>query len=175
MTERSERVHVGWHCAKVKGHAELKIQKPRVKTLSYDFPNLPHSNPRSFRGLGHSKVTWRHTKVKVWRIEGASKVPLCQIWCNSDQYSRSYCILKKIAAHHFSLIGRHLESVSRTECRSDSGILFLSSYRVNVTSCNLCAREKVPDHRELKNGTESFSGKIALTVTELFNKVCEKV
>ena len=34
-----ERVHVGWHCAKVKGHAELKIEKPRVKTLSYDFPN----------------------------------------------------------------------------------------------------------------------------------------
>ena len=27
---------------------------------------------------------------------------------------------------------------------------FLSSYRVNVTSCNLCARAKVPGHRELQ-------------------------
>ena len=88
MPERYERVRVGWDCAKVKGHVELNIQNPRVKTLSYDFPKLHHSNPSSFRGnvhlrqfkkgdLGHSKVTWRHTKVKVWKIEGASKVPLC--------------------------------------------------------------------------------------------------
>ena len=38
-----------------------------------------------------------------------------QIWCNSDQYSRSYGILKKIGVRHFSMIGRHHESVSRTE------------------------------------------------------------
>ena len=61
-------IRIGWHCAKVKGHAELKIEKPRVKTLSYDFPKLHHSNPSSFHGhvhlrqfkkngLGHSKVT----------------------------------------------------------------------------------------------------------------------
>ena len=73
---------------------------------------------------------------------------------------------EKNGAHHFSLIGRHLESVGRTEpvfelnlalsekrptneCRSDSGI-FLSSYRVTVISCNLWARAKVPGHRELK-------------------------
>ena len=64
-----------------------------------------------------------------------------------------------------------------TECRSNSGIFFVSSYRVNVTSCNLCAKPK--------NRTEPFPGKIgrgilnlvalALTVTELFNKVFEKV
>ena len=63
----------------------------------------------------------------------------------------------------------------------------LSSYRVNGTSCNLCARAKVPGHRELieQNRTEPFPGKIgqgifnlvvlALPATELFNKVCEKV
>ena len=28
---------------KVQGHAELEIEKPRVKTLSYDFPKLQHS------------------------------------------------------------------------------------------------------------------------------------
>ena len=27
MPERYERVRVGWHCAKVKGHAELNIKK----------------------------------------------------------------------------------------------------------------------------------------------------
>ena len=26
MTDRYERVRVGWHCAKVKGHAELNIE-----------------------------------------------------------------------------------------------------------------------------------------------------
>ena len=61
---------------------------------------------------------------------------------------------------------------------------FLSSYRVNVASCNLCGRGKVKGHRA-ENRTEPFHGKIgrgilnlvalALTVTELFNKVCEKV
>ena len=89
MPERYERVHVGWHCAKVNGHAELKMGKPRVKTLSYGFPKLHHSNTNRFRTnvhirqfkkknrLRHSKVTWCHTKVKVWKVEGAPKVPLC--------------------------------------------------------------------------------------------------
>ena len=33
--------------AKVKGHAEPKIEKPRVKTFIYDFPKLHHSSPKS--------------------------------------------------------------------------------------------------------------------------------
>ena len=41
----TKRVRVGWHCAKVKGRAELKIENPRVKTFSCDFPKLHHSNP----------------------------------------------------------------------------------------------------------------------------------
>ena len=49
MPGRYERVRVGWYCAKAKGHAEMKIEeKNRVKTLSYDFPKLRHSNPNSF-------------------------------------------------------------------------------------------------------------------------------
>ena len=32
--ERYERVRLVWHSAKVKGHTELKIENPRVKTLS---------------------------------------------------------------------------------------------------------------------------------------------
>ena len=31
MPERYERVRVGWHCAKVKGHAELKIETPEQR------------------------------------------------------------------------------------------------------------------------------------------------
>ena len=41
------------HCAMAKGHAELKIEKPRVKTLSYDFPRLHHSNTNSFHANIH--------------------------------------------------------------------------------------------------------------------------
>ena len=33
---------------KVQGHAELEIETPRVKTLSYDFPKLHHSKTNSF-------------------------------------------------------------------------------------------------------------------------------
>ena len=70
--------------------------------------------------------------------------PVPQIWCNSDQYSRSYGILKTNGGRHFSLIGRHLESVGQTkpifeitlaqsekrptnECRSNSGIFIAIS------------------------------------------------
>ena len=31
--ERYKGVLIGWHCAKVQGHAELEIEKPTVKTL----------------------------------------------------------------------------------------------------------------------------------------------
>ena len=89
MPGRYERVCVGWHCAKVKGHAELKIEKPRVKTFIYDFPKLHHSSPNSFSANVHLcqiflktvKVIERSRDVtprsKVKRIEGAPKVPLC--------------------------------------------------------------------------------------------------
>ena len=46
--ERYKGILIGWHCAKVQGHAELEIEKPRVKTLSYDFPKLHHSKTNSF-------------------------------------------------------------------------------------------------------------------------------
>ena len=53
MAGRYERVCIGWHCAKVKGHAELKIEKSRVKTFIYDFPKLHHSSPNSFSANVH--------------------------------------------------------------------------------------------------------------------------
>ena len=71
---------------------------------------------------------------------GTQASPVPKIWCNSDNYSRSYGILK------FCIFGHHLESVGRTEpvfelnlapseerltyeFRSYSGIFF---YRVMV-------------------------------------------
>ena len=53
MPGRYERVCVGWHCAKVKGHAELNIEKSRVKTFIYDIPKLHHSSSNSFGGNVH--------------------------------------------------------------------------------------------------------------------------
>ena len=53
MTGKYERVCVGWHCAKVKGHAEVKKEKSRVKVFIYDFPKLHHSSPNSFGANGH--------------------------------------------------------------------------------------------------------------------------
>ena len=61
MPGRYERVCVGWHCAKVKGHAELKIEKSRVTTFIYDFPKLHHSSPNSFGANVHlHKKIWLH-------------------------------------------------------------------------------------------------------------------
>ena len=34
MPERYERVRVGWHCAKIKGHAELKIEKAEIDEIA---------------------------------------------------------------------------------------------------------------------------------------------
>ena len=54
MPGRYERGCVGWHCTKVKGQAELKIEKKsRVKVFIYDFPKLHHSSPNSFGANGH--------------------------------------------------------------------------------------------------------------------------
>ena len=60
MPGRYERVCIGWHCAKVKGHAELKIEKP----LLYDFPKLHHSSPNSFGANVHlRKILLKTVKV----------------------------------------------------------------------------------------------------------------
>ena len=99
----------GWHCAKVQGHAELEIEKPRVKTLSYEFPKLQHSKTNSFcanvhlrqRFIKTAKVTKRSCSVtprsKYENRRGTHGPPVPQIWCNSDYYLQSYGILGKMA------------------------------------------------------------------------------
>ena len=72
--------------------------------------------PRSCRadGEGHKKVMWRHTKVKVSEIEGAPMVPLCLKFGAIPTIIYNVTAFEKNGTRHFSLIGRHLESVSRT-------------------------------------------------------------
>ena len=41
---------------------------------------------------------------------------------------------------------------------------FVSRYRVNVISCNLCARAKVKGHREVKIEENTSSGKLVQTI-----------
>ena len=55
MPKIYERVHVGWHCAKVKGHAELNIEKPSVKTLSRDI----------FIGGGIAPLNFDNPAIKI--------------------------------------------------------------------------------------------------------------
>ena len=64
MPGRYKRVCIGCHCVKVKGHAELKIEKSRVKTFIYDFPKLHHSSPNSFGANVHLRQHFFKT-VKV--------------------------------------------------------------------------------------------------------------
>ena len=104
MPGRYERVCVGWHCAKVKGHAELQIEKSRVKTFIYDFPKLHHSSPNSFGANVHLRQFFVKTVKVIERSKqgqnyrrGAQGTPVHQICCNSDHYFRSYGILKKMA------------------------------------------------------------------------------
>ena len=61
--ERYKRVLIGWHCDKVQGHAELEIEKPsgRVKTLPLVkiSPNYTyHSNPNSFCANFHLRQSF---------------------------------------------------------------------------------------------------------------------
>ena len=90
---------------------------------------------------------------------------------------------EKNGTRNFSLIGRHLESVSRTipvfkhtlapsekwptqEISVRFGP-FLSSYRVNIARCSLCARAKVKGHIKLKIEENTSVGKIGRAISNL--------
>ena len=114
-------VLIGWHCAKVQGHAELEIEKPRVKPLSYDFPKLHHSKTKSFCANVHLRQSfWKTVKVtkrscdvtprsKYQQSKGHPWSPVPRIWCNSDYYLQSYGILKKMAHVIFLWLGAILK------------------------------------------------------------------
>ena len=48
------------------GHAELKMEKPIVKTFSYDLPKLHHSSPNSFGANVHvlRQILFKTVKVR---------------------------------------------------------------------------------------------------------------
>ena len=111
---------------KVQGHAELEIEKPRVKTLSYDFPKLQHSKTNSFCANVHLRQSFLKT-VKVTKrscdVTPRSKYqkskghPWSPCASNLVQFRLLFTKLRhfgKNGTRNFSLIGRHLESVSRT-------------------------------------------------------------
>ena len=71
---------------------------------------------------------------------------------------------------HFSLIDRHLESISRTEP------VFELNLAPSEKRCQVTESYKSKTTLPCKIGRGIFNlVALALTVTELFNKVCEKV
>ena len=122
MPERHETVLVRWHCAKVKGHAELKIEKSRVKTLSYDFPKLHHSKTNSFCANVHLRQSfWKTVKVTKRSCDVTPRLkyqkskghPWSPCASNLVQFRLLFTKLRhfeKNGTRHFPLIDRHLES-----------------------------------------------------------------
>ena len=76
MPGRYERVRVGSHCAKVKGHAELKIEKSRVKTSPNSFGANVHLHKKNVKTV---KVIERSRDVtprsKVEKSKGRPRSP----------------------------------------------------------------------------------------------------
>ena len=106
---------------------------------------------------------------------GTHGPPVPQIWFLKLLFTKLWHF-EKNGTRHLSLIGRHLESVSRTipvfkqtlapsekwptqETSVRFGP-FLSSYRVNIARCNLCARAKVKGHIKLKIEENTSVGKL---------------
>ena len=119
-------------------------------------------------------LNWSNLSMKL-AIEGAPMVPLCLKFGAIPTTIYKLRHFEKNGTRHFSLIGRHLESVSRTipvfkhtlapsekwptqEISVRFGP-FLSSYRVNIARCNLCARAKVKGHIKLKIEENTSVGK----------------
>ena len=160
MPGRYERVCVGWHCAKVKGRAELKIEKPRAKTYIYDFPELHHSSPNSFGANVHAL-----TPIFPKKSKGRQRSPCAP---NMVQFRPLFPELQhfggKMAHAIFFRSAAILKVLVRPNwvrtCPSpewkkvDMRILeqfrlFFFSYRGHNTSWHIRAREEVKGQMEL--------------------------
>ena len=127
MPGRYERVCVGWHYSKVKGHAELKIEKSRVKTFIYDFPKLHHSSPNSFGGNVHLRQIFVKTvkviersrdvtpRSKVEKSKGRPRSPCAPNMVQFRPLFPELWHFGKNGTRHFYQIGRHLESARSTK------------------------------------------------------------
>ena len=155
-------------------HLECAIQPELVETvfvLTSIYAKVFEKRWRSQKGHVTS-----HQGQSINKRRGTQGPPVPQIWCNSDYYLQSYGILKKMAhviflwsaailkvlveSYRFSNLPLpQVKNGRPKKCWSNSG-LFLLSYRVNIASCNLCARAKVKGHIELKIEENTSVGKL---------------
>ena len=151
----------GWHCAKVKGHAELKIEKSRGKTFIYDFPKLHHSSPNSFGANVHLRQFFFKT-VKV--IERSRDVTPRSKVEKSKEPPRSPCAPNMVQFRPLFPELRHFEVLVRPNWFSnlpspewkkanmrilEQFRLFFFSSRAHSTSWHIRAREEVNGQMEL--------------------------
>ena len=146
------------------------ILKPTVFVLTSIYAKVFEKRWRSQKGHVTS-----HQGQSIKNRRGTHGPPVPQIWCNSDLFTKLRHF-EKNGTRNFSLIGRHLESVSRTipvfkhplapsekwptqEISVRFGP-FLSSYHVNIAKYNLCARAKVKGHIKLKVEENTSVGKL---------------
>ena len=91
MPGRYERVCVGWHCAKVKGHAELTPCTPNMGQFQPLFPELRHfekNGTHHFFEIGRHLESASWTKLVFELVQALSeRKPTCEFWSNSGHFS----------------------------------------------------------------------------------------
>ena len=90
-------VLIGWHCAKVQGHAELEIEKPIVPNPTVVVLTSIYAKVFEKRWRSQKCHVTSHQGQSIKNRRGTHGPPVPQIWCNSDYYLQSYGILKKMA------------------------------------------------------------------------------
>ena len=112
---------------------------------------------------------YQESKGHPWRPSASNLVQFRLLFTKVRYFEKN-------GTRHFSLIGRHLESVSRTIPvfkhtlapsekwpTQEISVQFgpsLSSYHVNIARCNLSARAKVKGHIKLKIEENTSVGKL---------------
>ena len=147
------------------------ILKPTVFVLTSIYAKVFEKRWRSQKGhvTSHQGQRIKSRKGHPWSPCASNLVQFRLLFTKLQHFEKN-------GTRNFSLIGRHLESVSRTipvfkhtlapsekwptqEISFRFGP-FLSSYRVNIARCNLCARAKVKGHIKLKIEENTSVGKL---------------
>ena len=140
------------------------ILKPTVFVLTSIYAKVFEKRWRSQKGHVTS-----HQGQSIKNRRGAHGPPVPQIWCNSDYYLQRYGILKKMAHVIFlwsaailkvSVEPYRFSNIPQPHVKNGWPKPFLSSYRVNIARCNLCARAKVKGHIKLKIEENTSVGKL---------------
>ena len=102
MPERYERVRVGWHCAKVRVYAELKIKKTRVKTFIVTIsPNYTIPSPT----VSLLRSTYANIFLKMVMVIDRSRdvITRCKYKKKSKGHPRSPCVPNRCKLYFTSL------------------------------------------------------------------------